>query len=131
MASSEIDRSLDVARRFIAALERQSWDNLAACLHPNVCFRALTPRGFRTAEDRASAAAYLQKWFGDADKLVLQSSDVAFMHDRVRIAYRVREHEDQWYIVEQQAYCTTQDGLIVTMDLLCSGFRPELIQDLP
>ena len=47
------------------------------------------------------------------------------MHDRVHITYRVRQHEDQWYLVEQQAYCTIRDGKINKMDLLCSGFRPE------
>jgi hypothetical protein len=47
------------------------------------------------------------------------------MQDRVRVAYRIRAHEDRWYIVEQQAYCTIRDGQIKEMDLLCSGFRPE------
>ena len=126
MVTSEKDPSLDVGRRFIAALGRQSWDDLAGCLDPKVQFRAVTPKGFRTADDRAAAAGYLRKWFGDANQLALQSSDVELMHDRVRIAYRIREHEDQWYIVEQQAYCTVHDGQIMAMDLLCSGFRPEV-----
>jgi hypothetical protein len=90
-----------------------------------VQFRAVTPKGFRTADDRTSAASWLQKWFGDANELALQASEVEFMHDRVRIAYRVREHEDQWYIVEQQAYCDIDGAQIKAMDLLCSGFRPE------
>ena len=51
------------------------------------------------------------------------------MQDRVHIAYRIREHEDQWYLVEQQAYCTISDGLIQRMDLLCSGFRPEVARE--
>jgi len=92
MVTSEKDPSLDVGRRFIAALGRQSWDDLAGCLDPKVQFRAVTPKGFRTADDRAAAAGYLRKWFGDADQLALQSSDVELMHDRVRIAYRIREH---------------------------------------
>ena len=129
MAISYTDQPLEVGRAFIAALERQSWQDLAACLDPIVQFRALTPKGFRTADDSAAAAGYLQKWFGDADQLELLSGDVQLMHDRVRIAYRVREHEDQWCIVEQQAYCTVHNGQIKSMHLLCSGFRPEIPQE--
>ena len=108
------------------ALERQAWDDLAEFFDSTVRFRALTPNGLRTAEDREAAAKYLQKWFGDADELVLLSSEVNPMHDRLHIRYLVREHEDQWYIVEQQAYCLIRDGHIREMDLLCSGFRPEV-----
>jgi hypothetical protein len=88
-------------------------------------FRALIPGGLRTTEDRVSAANYFRKWFGDADQLVLLSSEAQPMHDRLHLAYRFRAHEDQWYIVEQQAYCIIQNGHILQIDLLCSGFRPE------
>ena len=115
-----------IGRLFIAALARQAWQELAACLGDTVRLRALIPGGLRTAEDRASAANYFQKWFGDADQLVLLASDVQLMHDRLYISYRFRAHEDQWYIVEQQAYCVVQNGRIQKIDLLCSGFRPEL-----
>jgi hypothetical protein len=126
MATSHADDQLAVGRGFVAALERQAWEELAGLLDPTVQFRALIPYGLREANDRDSAAKYLQKWFGDADQLVLQSSEVELMHDRVHIAYRIREHEDKWYLVEQQAYCTIRDGLIKQIDLVCSGFRPEV-----
>lgn len=111
---------------FVAALARQAWEELAACLDDPIRFRALIPSGLRTAEDRASAANYFQKWFGDADQLVLLASDVQPMHDRLSISYRFRAHEDQWYVVEQQSFCVVQGGHIQKMDLLCSGFRPEV-----
>ena len=129
MANSSSEDPLAIGRGFVSALERQDWGELAALLDPAVQFRALTPRGFRNADDRATAANYVQKWFGDADQLILQSSQVSLMHDRVHIAYRIREHEDQWYLVEQQVYCTIRDGQIEKLDLLCSGFRPEVSQD--
>ena len=128
MATSQADDQLAVGRGFVAAIERQAWAELAALFDPTVQFRALIPKDLREADDRAAAANYLQRWFGDADQLVLVSSEVELMHDRVHITYRVREHEDQWYLVEQQAYCTIRDGKINKMDLLCSGFRPEATQ---
>lgn len=124
--TSETNHAPDIGTVFVAALARQAWSELAACLDDAVQFRALIPSGLRTAEDRISAAYYFQKWFGDADQLVLLSSQVNLFLDRLHLTYRFRAHEDQWYIVEQQAYCTVQDGRIIRINLLCSGFRPEL-----
>ena len=123
--ASKAVNSATTGKLFVAVLARQAWQELAACLDEAVQFRALIPSGLRTADDRTSATSYFQKWFGDADQLVLISSLVQPMHDRLHITYRFRAHEDQWYIVEQQAYCIVQDGHIKQIDLLCSGFRPE------
>jgi len=124
-ASSEAYNSTPIGEVFVDALARQAWEDLAACLDDSLRFRALIPSGLRTADDRVSALSYFQKWFGDADQLVLVTSEVLAMHDRLHVTYRFRAHEDQWYIVEQQAYCVVQEGHIEQMDLLCSGFRPE------
>ncbi len=121
--------SLEIGQVLVAALARQAWDELAACLDQAVRFRALIPRGLRTADDRAGAAGYFQKWFGDADQLILLASEVQPMHDRLHITYRFRSHEDQWYVVEQHVYCMVENGLIKELDLLCSGFRPEAAAD--
>jgi hypothetical protein len=113
---------------FVALIARQAWQELAACLDEAAHFRALIPSGLRTADDRASAARYFQKWFGDADQLILITSQVQPMHDRLHITYCFRAHEDQWYVVEQQMYCIVQEGCFKQIDLLCSGFRPEETQ---
>lgn len=124
-ASTDLDSAITTGGLLVAALARQAWDELAACLDEAVVFRALIPRGPRNADDRAGAAGYFQKWFGDSDQLILLASEVRPMHDRLHISYRFRSHEDQWYIVEQHAYCVVENGNITQMDLLCSGFRPE------
>ena len=123
------DEALKAGRRFVSAIERQSWEELAELFDTAVQFRALIPGGLRTADDRESAVRYLQKWFGDANPLVLLSSSVEMVEDRVHMAYRFRVREDQWYLVEQQAYSTIQEGRIVKMDLLCSGFRRESVRE--
>ena len=125
-AISKTSESATIGKVFVAALARQAWEELAAYLDDAVRFRALVRGGLRTADDRASAAHRFQKWFGDADQLVLLASEVQPMHDRLHITYRFRAHEDQWYIIEQQAYCTVHDGHIKQIDLLCSGFCPEI-----
>ncbi|HEV3214936.1 MAG TPA: nuclear transport factor 2 family protein [Vicinamibacterales bacterium] len=114
-----------VGERFVNAVHKQAWTELATCFHEQVQFNALIPRGLRTATGRAGATNCLKQWFGDADKLLLLSSNVEQVEDRLHISYRFRAHEDRWYVVEQHAYCTVRDGHIERMDLLCSGFRPD------
>jgi hypothetical protein len=110
---------------FLQALERQDWEALESCFADDVQFRALVPPGLREGSSAASAAGYLKRWFGDADEIVLVGSEVRTVEDRLSISYRVRAHEDQWYVVEQAAYCDVREGRIQRMDLLCSGFHPE------
>ncbi len=130
-AIPDADAALEVGRDFVAALQHQDWERLAASFDATVRFRGLTPRGLREAGERAAAAHYLQKWFGDADELRLVSSEVELMRDRLHIAYRFRAHEDRWYVVEQHVFCSIEAGRVTRMDLLCSGFLPELVQELP
>jgi hypothetical protein len=123
--SPDARNAVTTGQVLVDALARQAWDELAACLDDAVQFRALIPRGLRSADTRAAAAGYFQKWFGDADQIILLASEVEVMHDTLHITYRFREHEDQWYIVEQHAFCVVENGTIKQIDLLCSGFRPE------
>ena len=125
MAIPTLVRDADaVGQMFIGALARQDWAGLEACFGRDVQFRALTPNGLREATGAEPAAKYLRRWFGDADQMLLEASDVQPVQDRTRITYRFREHEDRWYEVEQQAYFTIKDDAIDRMDLLCSGFHP-------
>ena len=79
---------------------------------------------FRDRAGREAAARQLQAWFGDADVTELVSSQVEPLADRVRIVYRIHEHEpDGWYLVEQIAYATVGAQGFSEMNLACSGFR--------
>lgn len=114
-----------VGERFLAALAHRDWDELQSSFADEVRFRALIPPGLREGNDAAAAAGYFRRWFGDADELTLQRSQIELIEGRLSISYRFRAHEDQWYVVEQRGYADIQDGRIERMDLLCSGFRPE------
>jgi hypothetical protein len=114
-----------ILERFVNALHGRAWDQVAACLHEDVRFSALIPSGPLAATGRAAAADYLRQWFGDADQLLLLSSHAEAIEDQFHLSYRFRVHEDRWYTVEQQAFCTLRDGQIDRMRLLCSGFCPD------
>ena len=103
------------------------WERMAACFAPDARLVAVIPKEhpFREKAGREEAASLFRAWFGDADVTELVSSDVEPLADRIRIMYRIHEHEpDGWYLVEQVAYATFGDDGFKNMNLACSGFRP-------
>jgi hypothetical protein len=120
--------TVELRHRFVAAIVAHDWDAVAACFVPGAEFRAVVPnaqRPFREHTGGEAAAAQIRKWFGDADVTELVESEVEPIADRVRISYRIHEHEpDGWYDVEQVAFVTPGEGGFEKMNLACSGFRP-------
>ena len=126
MAVEEAPPSVALGRRFIDAIVAHEWADLAACFAPDVRFTAVVPKenAFRDRHGPEAAAKQLQAWFGDADVTELVSSEVEPMAGRLRISYRIHEHEpDGWYLVEQVAYADVGDAGFTAMNLACSGFR--------
>ena len=114
-----------LGRTFAHALARNDFGQLDAVLHPEIDFRALTPRRTWEATSDKATARVLRTWFGDSrvvDEVVAVETD-AFA-DRHRVAYRFRGHNDEGpFVIEQQVYFTDRDGQIDWMRLVCSGFR--------
>ena len=126
-AAERQERALDLGRRLIDGIVAHDWPAIADCFEPDARLRAVVPKEnpFRDRVGAEEAADQLRRWFGDADVTELVSSSVEPMGDRVRVAYRIHEHEpDGWYLVEQQAYLTPGAHGIAFMNLVCSGFRP-------
>ena len=126
MAGLAID-GVSLGRRFVALIVAHDWEGVAACFAPEARFVAVVPkeRPFREKAGAEEAAGIIRDWFGDADITELVSSEVEPLADRIRIAYRIHEHEpDGWYLVEQVAYATVGEGGFTDMNLACSGFRP-------
>ncbi|HLA65077.1 MAG TPA: hypothetical protein VK600_00680 [Candidatus Saccharimonadales bacterium] len=120
--------TIDLGHRFVEAIVAHDWEAVAACFEPSAEFRAVVPnaqRPFREHTGGEAAAGQIQKWFGDADVTELMESEVDQIADRVRITYRIHEHEpDGWYDVEQVAFVTPGEAGFEQMNLVCSGFRP-------
>ncbi len=110
---------------FVQALSGRNWNVLQGFFQPSIKFRALIPSGLREASSDAEASGHFRQWFGKADDFELVDFIVEPLFDKLRIAYRLRLHEDRWYSCEQQAFCVVTGDQIEKMDLLCSGFRPE------
>ena len=98
---------------------------LGGCFADDVQFRALIPPGLRERQGADDTAALIDSWFADSTELTLDDVVVDEVGDRLHVAYRLRGVEEgEPYVVEQQLYCTVENGLVVRADLLCSGFRP-------
>ena len=125
MVSADTDTRLQVGNAFLAALRERSFDRLGEILGPTMRMRALLPTGHYDFAGSAEATAAFAEWFGTASELEVQESRAEEVADRLRLSYRfrVRRPQEDFTIIEQQAYCKVVDGRIVTLDLLCSGFR--------
>lgn len=112
---------------FAEALGAKQFDRVAGLLHPEVDFRALTPRKFWEASNPQQVVEeILTTWFDDSDDIreVVSVSGDTFA-DREHVSYQFRiDTPDGAFQVEQQAYYTVRDGRIDWMRVLCSGFRP-------
>jgi TusA-related sulfurtransferase len=116
------------ARRLVEAVMSKDRDAAVATLAPAVRFRHLIPRGPREIWGAGEAVDVFLGWFGDARELEVQSLLVEPIADRTSVRYRVRLHEaGGWEVIEQQQYLDMDEqGRIAAIDLLCSGFRPDV-----
>jgi TusA-related sulfurtransferase len=116
-----------VGRFFVEALAAQDFQRIEALFAPQARFRGLLPS--RTCEENTAGAAtgWLRHWFAEADTIEVLQSTADKVFDRLYLNYRLRTHKPAqgWRLIEQQAYCSVQDGHIADMWLLCSGFRPD------
>ena len=118
--------AIDVADELIAALAAQDFERAERCLAPDVAFHAVVPGtgSFRERAGAAETADQFRAWLGDAEPLELLDSSVEAVVDKLRLSYRFAAFEDdQWHVVEQQAYAVVGERGIERLDLVCSGFQ--------
>lgn len=120
-----MERQPIAGRAFLEALTSRDFDGVEASLDPNVRFRGLLPGGLRELSGAAAVTDQLRSWFEQPDAFEVEGSGAEDVADRLRIGYRFRLHDERgWMIIEQQAFCDSDDGRIERIDLVCSGFRP-------
>ena len=121
---SDSETSVDhpAAVAFIQALAERDFAAVAECLAPDVAFRALLPGGVVEVASGEEAAGVLEHWFGVYDRYRLVGFETGYLGNMIRIGYRVEGHaDDEWWEVEQQAYCEAVDDRFARVNLVCSG----------
>lgn len=123
----KVDPSTSLGSSFAAALAAKDFDLIRDLLHPEVEFRALTPRrNWEASNPDEVIGSVLTTWFEDSDEIeeLVQVETDAFA-DRERVAYRFRvRNPEGLFLVEQQVYLSERDGRIGWMRTLCAGYRP-------
>jgi hypothetical protein len=114
-----------VGRAFAGALARRDFEAVAALLHPEIDFRALTPRRAWEPGTPSEVVELVRLWFGTAEIDQVLSIDSGAVADRLRVGYRFRGRRDgEAFVIEQQAYYAVEDARLSWVRLVCSGFRP-------
>jgi hypothetical protein len=116
-----------LGERFAEAIGDRDVDAFAALFAPSVDFRGMTPGKFWEATDPDGVVdVVLDNWFEEKDRISsVQRAEAAAVSDTQHVSYRFEiDNEDGPHVAEQQAYYRQEDGRIVWMRVLCSGFRP-------
>src|SRR5512143_711402 len=99
-------------------------DRLAGFCNPDVASRLLLPKRIVTLDRVEDLVARYDDWFGACTDFQVEGSRVERVGPRLGIFYRFLLRKDgDWHRIEQQLYCTLQDGRVQRLDLLCSGFQ--------
>lgn len=125
--STQRSSAIDLGAALVAALAERDFFRLAGTLAPDVRMRALIPPGPVELSGAEPAAARFASWFGESDGLELVHSGSDEVGDRLHVFYRLRVKRpgDSWKVIEQHLFCELDEGRIASLDLVCSGFRPE------
>jgi hypothetical protein len=118
---------------FLEAFANRDYDALATALSADVRFRAMLPPGAMDWTGAGEVASVFRSWFGEADDFELVDATVGEVGGRLHLSWRVRVRPapfdigDGWHVIEQHAYADA-GATIDSLDLLCSGFRPDRSQ---
>ena len=124
--TAEHTEALDLAARWIDALTAKDFDRIGELLDPDARLRGLVPGNVRDESGRDASVNRLRVWYGDVDRLEVLQSELEEFEGIVRFRNRVRGVDPDlgWTTFEQAGFVRTADGLITSIDLVCSGDRP-------
>ena len=119
-----------LAGLFLQGLADQDFAALVGALAADARLRALLPKGLREWTGGEEIAGQFARWFGDTVDFELVEATLGEVGGRLQLRWRLRLRAERlgagWFTVEQQAYADAgDDGRIVRLDLVCTGYRPE------
>lgn len=120
--------SKDTVRRFLEALRRYDFDELEACLAPDVWFRALLPKSLHESNTSEEAADAYRSWYSSMRRFELLAAEHYTLAGREYLRYRFLVlppwAPEQWHVIEQAGFCRLKQGRISRLDIVCTGFHP-------
>jgi limonene-1,2-epoxide hydrolase len=116
-----------VGEAFLTALSAHDFDALEEYLGPTMRMRTLLPTGQYEHHGSDEVKAMFVEWFATTRDVEVLETRLDTVGDRLTMAYRFRLRrmvQGPLKEIEQQAYCKVVDGKVVTIDMVCTGFRP-------
>jgi hypothetical protein len=114
-------------RELLAGIAERDYARIAACFAEGSTFHVLTPKPrLRDHSGPEEAAERYRFWLAPLEPYALLEGDVVEIADRIRIRYlfRGKDPAHGWQLNEHTAYAVVEDGLVRSMTLTCTGFRP-------
>lgn len=127
LENSRVERLLvrQVGEDWIRAITDGAPERLEGLCLPEVVSQILTPKRYLNFDNATDLAAKVHQWFGKYRAIQIEDSRVELVGERLGIFYRfLLPEQEGWSRIEQQLFCTMQDGKIAHLHLLCSGFQP-------
>jgi hypothetical protein len=120
----------DCASEFLDSLAAQDFTRLGGTFAADARLRALLPDASREWAGAEVIADRFARWFGGTENFELVEAGAGQVGDRLHLHWRLRLQAERlgagWFVVEQHGYAdTADDGLLASLDLLCTGFRRE------
>ncbi len=113
---------------WIQAIITQNFKYVTAICHPDIKSTLLLPKRIAHLENATDLAKEVEDWFGGYDLIQKEQSRVAMVGVKLGIFYRLRCTESKAAnTIEQQLYCMVREGRIERLNLICSGFQPDLV----
>lgn len=127
-ATPDVDMPTSVTHRFLGALARRAFPEVADTLAPNVWMRAMLVREIREAHDVAATIALLEEWFAAAESFEIRELEHATVEGRQRLRWQF-VLRPAWapgtpHRIEQVGYAAIHRGRISRLDVVCTGFHP-------
>ena len=115
-----------IAATWIEALARKQFGELESLLAPKVRFRALVPGEEVAVVGPHEVISSYRRWFEDKADFELLDGLGGMLIDRAFVRFRARVNRaGDPYLIDQTLWGDLEEGRFATIDLVCSGFRPE------
>jgi hypothetical protein len=123
MTQARVEAPLGAA--FARAVAAKDHARIRELLHPQLDFRAMTPRKVWEADGPDDVLAAIQVWFDDGDAIErIDAIETDRFANCERVGYRLMvRNDDGLHVVEQQAYISQKDSRIGWLRIMCSGYR--------
>jgi hypothetical protein len=121
------DERTVAGRKFLDALTARDFSRLSGLFGSTMRTRALLPGGPHQFNGWQETLQAFRGWFNEVEDFGIRAADLDLVADRLEMRWQFRLRwpgDDVSRVIEQRAYAKVQNGQVVVLDLLCSGFRP-------